>query len=619
MEDGGRITSRATGNRSKFTGTHRAEKSDTHDVMHSGRTTTEILEKEMYGEHVTKNDDKMNNSLDKLSDDETDGPVLNGENKRLRIRKKILTQVREHDLPSHNKDNDNVKDRLNPQSGKDAVVKPSSEEKGTFRSLGNEDKEQEDEETEDMPQQLPKNFKKDFSLFRYLKMEMTRGHLFEEREGRYLEQREKVYTFMKTPRELEKLMWFGFLLCLDCFLFVFTYLPIRVLGAVLQLLAGIVSLKFLRTRQPILESHQICDLLRGLVLFVCCAAMENLDLSILYHIVRGQSVIKLYVIYNMLDIADRLFSSIGQDTLDALFWTAVEAPEKRSILMILLHFGLASLYVFLHAVLVLFQTITLNVAINSHNKVLMVVMVSNQFVELKGSVFKKFEKNNLFQMSCADIRERFYYIVLVSLVILRNMHELQWDIDHFYELLMSATLLLSSEVFVDWVKHAFITKFNCISSEVYREYRELLAVDATTSRLIGQSAISEHFDLVSRRLGFIPLPLGCLVYRVTSQSIKLSGKFGVVSLILLYLWLTSLKVLNSIILLGLSSNYVLNMTSSNDAEKQSEPTCASPDVLFPTSDPLNRGAKKKGNACKTRQVKALNEIDRYTLCSNRIV
>lgn len=155
MEDGGRITSRATGNRSKFTGTHKAEKSDTHDVMHSGRATTEILEKEMYGEHVTKNVDKMNNSLDKLADDETDGPVLNGENKRLRIRKKILTQVREHDLPSHNKDNDNVKDKLNPQSGKDAVMKLSSEEKCTFRSLGNED-----EETKDMPQQLPKNFKK---------------------------------------------------------------------------------------------------------------------------------------------------------------------------------------------------------------------------------------------------------------------------------------------------------------------------------------------------------------------------------------------------------------------------------------------------------------------------
>jgi hypothetical protein len=38
--------------------------------------------------------------------------------------------------------------------------------------------------------------------------------------------------------------------------------------------------------------------------------------------------------------------------------------------------------------------------------------------------------------------------------------------DHLYELLPSVALLLFSEVFVDWVKHAFITKFNCISSEV---------------------------------------------------------------------------------------------------------------------------------------------------------
>ncbi len=35
-------------------------------------------------------------------------------------------------------------------------------------------------------------------------MEVTRGYLFEEQEEKYLDQREKVYTFMKTPRELEK-------------------------------------------------------------------------------------------------------------------------------------------------------------------------------------------------------------------------------------------------------------------------------------------------------------------------------------------------------------------------------------------------------------------------------
>ena len=45
--------------------------------------------------------------------------------------------------------------------------------------------------------------------------------------------------------------------------------------------------------------------------------------------------------------------------------------------------------------------VTINVAINSHSKALLTVMVSNQFVELKGNVFKKFDDRNLFQMSCS--------------------------------------------------------------------------------------------------------------------------------------------------------------------------------------------------------------------------
>lgn len=51
--------------------------------------------------------------------------------------------------------------------------------------------------------------------------------------------------------------------------------------------------------------------------------------------------------------------------------------------------------------LILCQAITINVAINSHSKALFTVMVSNQFVELKGSVFKKFDVKNVFQLSCS--------------------------------------------------------------------------------------------------------------------------------------------------------------------------------------------------------------------------
>lgn len=49
----------------------------------------------------------------------------------------------------------------------------------------------------------------------------------------------------------------------------------------------------------------------------------------------------------------------------------------------------------------IYQMISLNVAVNSFDHALLTLLVSNQFVEIKGSVFKKFEKDNLFQITCA--------------------------------------------------------------------------------------------------------------------------------------------------------------------------------------------------------------------------
>ena len=51
-----------------------------------------------------------------------------------------------------------------------------------------------------------------------------------------------------------------------------------------------------------------------------------------------------------------------------------------------------------------------------------------QFVELKGSVFKKFEKHNLFQMTCSDVRERFHLLFLLTVVGVRNLTEFAWNL-----------------------------------------------------------------------------------------------------------------------------------------------------------------------------------------------
>lgn len=43
------------------------------------------------------------------------------------------------------------------------------------------------------------------------------------------------------------------------------------------------------------------------------------DASRMYHSIRGQAAIKLYVIYNVLEVFNRLFSALGQDVLECLF------------------------------------------------------------------------------------------------------------------------------------------------------------------------------------------------------------------------------------------------------------------------------------------------------------
>ena len=77
-----------------------------------------------------------------------------------------------------------------------------------------------------------------------------------------------------------------------------------------------------------------------------------------------------------------------------------------------------------HTIVMVYQLISLNVAVNSYDHALLTMLVSNQFVEIKGSVFKKFEKDNLFQITCADIVERFSLGTMLSVVAFRNLIEL---------------------------------------------------------------------------------------------------------------------------------------------------------------------------------------------------
>lgn len=447
------------------------------------------------------------------------------------------------------------------------------------------------------------------SLWTYLSSEVTRGYVLEADEERYTLRRQKIYTFMKIPRELEKFMSYGFFHCLDSFLFLFTFLPIRFVLAAIALVVRI-PLIMLGIKRPfrghVLYPAEIIDLLKGFIIAICVYLMHlYVDTSMLYHVIKSQSVIKLYLFYNMLEVGDRLFSAFGQDSIDALFWTATEPKDsKRQHVGLVPHFLLTIAYVVLHSLLVLLQATTLNVAVNASNKALLTIMMSNNFVEIKGSVFKKFDKNNLFQVSCSDVRERFHLFALLLVVIVQTMKEYGWKEQSFWDLAPDCLWVLASEFFVDWIKHAFITRFNEVPPDVYKDYTTNLAYDLAQTKQ--KHAFSDHSDIVSRRMGFIPLPLSVVIIRVIGTAVKGNSAGTLFIFILGYLCLVSLRVLCSIVILGKACDLIDQhqqskrhpaISSSNQTGNQGpDPTIMSVDSQLKLSekpDKLPRKASPK--------------------------
>ncbi|KAG0097916.1 hypothetical protein BGZ93_001661 [Podila epicladia] len=338
-------------------------------------------------------------------------------------------------------------------------------------------------------------------------------------------------------------------------------------------------------------------------------------------------------------IFDRLCCSFGQDILDSLFSKSTlgsNPPAASRHARPLTFVVLAIFYILAHTMVLFFQMVTLNVAVNSYSNALLTLLISNQFVEIKGSVFKKFEKENLFQLSCSDIVERFQLSVFVTIITIRNLVEL------------SAAPPSPFSTLVDWLKHAFITKFNQIRPSVYGRFIDILSRDlvvGSPARLAGnknsliqhQQMFVDQSPMVSRRIGLAALPLACLVICVTIQTLQMvlstlpsePGRVLVVETAA-SIHSVALKLLIGINLLGFAHHRYTTMESREQVERQTdrqmresnaaqEEKAASVVVSgmldgrmsHPNGDSFGAGGEKRALA-------GLDTIERYSLYKSRI-
>lgn len=113
--------------------------------------------------------------------------------------------------------------------------------------------------------------------------------------------RERIANFLAVPLAVEKVTLFGALLCLDGFLYNFTVLPVRASFAVYRLVSSIILQR--RSIGPIPPSHLHSVLRLLLVVVPTSILLFATDASKMYHTVRGQDTIKLYVIFNALEVS----------------------------------------------------------------------------------------------------------------------------------------------------------------------------------------------------------------------------------------------------------------------------------------------------------------------------
>eukprot|EP00891_Asterochloris_glomerata_P007670 jgi/Astpho2/7670/Aster-02552 len=318
-------------------------------------------------------------------------------------------------------------------------------------------------------------------------------------------ERDRVYNaLIFVPYQLERLLWYGLLLCLDSFLAIFTILPIR---AVLALQTLLMSSAGGGKAERQLSADQLYDLICVAIFGAAMLILYSLDVGVLYFWIKDltQEFLKLHVIYTAVEIFDKIFCSFGIDCLEAL---------RKRLRQLLCDSGVAFLVVLLHGGVIMCQGMAFSVAMNSkRGNALVALLIAANFVEIKGTVLKRFDSSKLFKLTCSDIVERFHLLVSLSFVLVEDMDNsgtvsmfscpsslllsisnlpaghwvtkaelLQHSVCIIAKLLRRCAYVFAAEVVIDIIKHAVLGKFNEIRPGVYREFMKDVCENVKSSQ-----------------------------------------------------------------------------------------------------------------------------------------
>ena len=177
----------------------------------------------------------------------------------------------------------------------------------------------------------------------------------------------------------------------------------------------------------------------------------------------------------------------------------------------------------IHSLFLFVHVATLSVAVNSADNALLSLVIGGNFAEIKSTVFKKYNKQNLFKIATSDICERFKLALFLLLILFLNCFQGEMTNSMLKDYYSMCGIILVAELISDWIKHSFITKFNLIKSSIYFDYALILSGDVTG---IGHEGVNlDYTHAAVKRLGLAQIPLVCVTARYLHEAVRFAIAF----------------------------------------------------------------------------------------------
>ncbi|GAB66118.1 hypothetical protein PCYB_082790 [Plasmodium cynomolgi strain B] len=221
------------------------------------------------------------------------------------------------------------------------------------------------------------------------------------------------------------------------------------------------------------------------------------------------------------------------DQMNKKFKIPIFYPFYSILIKFIVQYIFVLTYILTHAFAHLIRFLSLNIAINSSESTMFLILVMSNFTEIKSTVFKKFSKTSLFTIVASDAVERFYLFIDAFLVLLKMSTAYRTQ-NSFFSISSWLIIILLLEVGVDWCKHSYLLKYNKLDSESLNKYFHTLLADVLISRTPNNNIYymnTSSFEvpcknifcfahIPTRRLGYMSMPVIILSVMIVSYTIS---------------------------------------------------------------------------------------------------